>query len=453
MIAALALAALASCSAVVASEGAPLVAPGPSPHAAESANDVAQILRERTPALIAFYKEMHAAPELSLHEEKTSARLANEMRALGYRVTEKVGGFGVVAVLENGPGRTVLVRCDMDALPVEEKTGLAYSSHVRSQKDGKDVPVMHACGHDMHMSVWLGAAGVLAGTKDAWKGKLVFIAQPAEEVVAGARAMLDDKLFERFGKPDACLALHMSPVSPAGTVAICPGYALANSESCDILVKGRGGHGSMPHLTIDPVVIAAKIVVGLQTVVSREKDPRQPGVITVGSIHGGSKHNIIPDDVTLQLTIRSYDDRVHKALKDGIVRVCKAEAAAAGAPEPSVTFSEGVGSTFNDLALSARLKQVFTTTLGAENVIEAQPVMGAEDFSVFWRAGIPSVMFWLGSWERGRFDAAQKSGETLPGLHSSGFMPDPEPALTTGVRAMCAAVSDLLVNGVPSGAK
>jgi hippurate hydrolase len=439
MIAALALVVLASCSAIVASE--------PTLRAAPSASDIAQLVRERTSALLPVYKELHAAPELSLHEEKTSARLASEMRALGYRVTEKVGGFGVVAVLDNGPGRTVLVRCDMDALPVEEKTGLAYSSRVHATRDGKDVPVMHACGHDMHMCVWLGAAGVLASTKDSWKGKLVFIAQPAEEVVAGARAMLDDKLFERFGKPDACLALHMSPLAPAGTVAICPGYALASSESCDIVVKGRGGHGSMPHLTIDPIVIAAKIVLGLQIVVSREKDPRQPGVISVGSIHGGNKHNIIPDDVAMQLTIRSYDDQVHRRLKDGIVRVCKAEAEAAGAPEPSVAFSEAVGSTFNDLALSARLKQAFTNALGADNVLDAQPVMGAEDFGLFGRAGIPSAMFWLGSWERARFDAAQKSGETLPSLHSSAFTPDPEPALATGIRAMCAGVSELLASG------
>ena len=415
--------------------------------------DVAQILRERVPALVALYKDLHAAPELSLHEEKTSARMASEMRSLGYQVTEKVGGFGVVCVIDNGPGRTLLVRCDMDALPVEEKTGLAYASHVQTELNGKQVPAMHACGHDMHMTVWLGAAGVLAKSKDRWKGKLLFIAQPAEEKVSGARAMLDDKLFERFGKPDACLALHMSPFFPAGTVAICPGYALANAESCDIVVKGRGGHGSAPHLTIDPIVIAAKIVMGLQTIVSREKDPRQPGVITVGSIHGGTKHNIIPDEVALQLTIRSYDDQVHQGLKDGIVRVCKAEAAAAGAGEPSVTFSEAAKSTFNDLALCTRLKEVFAMALGAENVFDAQPVMGAEDFGLFGRAGIPSVMFWLGSWERGRFDAAQKSGEILPGLHSSGFAPDPEPALKAGVEVMCAAAIDLLANGVPKAVK
>lgn len=416
-------------------------------------SDTAQILREKAPALVALYKELHAAPELSLQEEKTSARMAAELGALGFQVTGKVGGFGVVGVLENGAGSTILVRCDMDALPVEEKTGLAYASHVQAALDGKQVSVMHACGHDMHMTVWLGAATVLARSKDRWKGKLVFIAQPAEEKGKGAQAMLDDKLFERFGRPDACLALHMSPFFPAGTVAICPGYALANAESCDILVKGRGGHGSMPNMSIDPIVIASKIVLGLQTVVSREKDPRQPGVITVGSFHGGSKHNIIPDEAALQLTIRSYDDKVHQALKDGIVRVCKGEAAAAGAPEPVVTFSEALKSTFNDLACSARLKEVFTTALGAPNVLESQPVMGAEDFGLFGRAGVPSVMFWLGSWERGRFDAAQKSGEVLPGLHSTGFAPDPEPALKAGVEALCAGVLDLLANGVPKSAK
>ena len=291
-----------------------LTAPAPSA-------DLAQLVREKLPALVATYKELHAAPELSLHEAQSSARMAAELKALGYQVTEKVGGFGVVGVLENGPGRTLLVRCDMDALPVEEKTGLSYASKVTTELDGKPVSVMHACGHDMHMSVWLGTAAVLARTKEQWKGKLILIAQPAEEKGLGAHAMLDDKLFERFGKPDGCLALHMSPFFAAGTVALCPGYALANAESCDIVVKGRGAHGSAPQLSIDPVVIAAKIVLGLQTIVSREKDPRAPGVITVGTIHGGTKHNIIPDGVRMQLTIRSYDDKVHQALKDGIVRV------------------------------------------------------------------------------------------------------------------------------------
>lgn len=412
--------------------------------------DAAQIVREKLPALVSLYKELHASPELSLHEERSSARMASELRALGYEVTEKVGGYGVVGVLQNGPGRTLLVRCDTDALPVEEKTGLAYASKVKLDLDGKQVPAMHACGHDLHMSVWVGVATVLARSKEQWKGKLILIAQPAEEKGVGAQSMLDDKLFERFGKPDGCLALHASPFFAAGTVAVCPGYALANAESCDILVKGRGGHGSMPHMTIDPIVIASKIVLGLQTIVSREKDPRAPGVITVGSIHGGSKHNIIPDECALQLTIRSYDDKVHQALKDGILRVAKAEALAANAPEPVVTFSEGLKSTYNDPAWCARLQEVFRNSLGMRNVLEAQPVMGAEDFGLFGRAGVPSVMFWLGAWERGRFDAAQKSGEILPALHSSGFAPDPEPAIEAGVLAMSAGVMDALSNGVPS---
>jgi len=414
------------------------------------APDAAQIVREKLPGLLALYKELHAAPELSLHEEKSSARMASELRALGYEVTEKVGGYGVVGVLQNGTGRTLLVRCDMDALPVEEKTGLAYASKVITDLGGKQVPAMHACGHDMHMSVWLGAATVLARTKEQWKGKLILIAQPAEEKGLGAHAMLDDKLFERFGKPDGCLALHMSSAYAAGTVAICPGYALANSESCDILVKGRGGHGSMPHTTIDPIVIASKIVLGLQTIISREKDPRQPGVITVGSIHGGLKHNIISDECALQLTIRSYDDKVHEALKAGIVRVAKAEAQAANAPEPVVTFSEAIQSTYNDPVWCAHLSEVFRGAIGKDNVLEAQPVMGAEDFGLFGRAGVPAVIFWLGAWERGRYDAAQKGGEVLPSLHSSGFAPDPQPALEAGILAMSAAVTDALVHGIPA---
>ncbi|MBK7644543.1 MAG: amidohydrolase [Planctomycetes bacterium] len=417
------------------------------------AADVAQILRERLPALVAFYKELHAAPELSLHEEKSSARLADELRKLGYAVTEHVGGYGVVGVLENGPGRTLLVRCDMDALPVEEKTSLPYASHVKAQLDGKEVPVMHACGHDMHMSVWLGTAEVLARTKEQWKGKLILIAQPAEEKGVGAQAMLADKLFERFGKPDGCLALHVSPFFAAGTVALCPGYALANAESCDIVVHGRGSHGSMPHLSIDPIVIASKIVLGLQTIISREKDPRQPGVITVGSFHSGTKHNIIPDDAHLQLTIRSYDDKVHQALKDGIVRVSQAEAGAAGAPEPEVTFSEAIQSTYNDPVWCAHLQDVLGNAIGSRNVFESEPVMGAEDFGLFGRAGVPAVMFWLGAPARARLEEAKKSGEVLPGLHTQGFAPDPEPALEAGVLAMSAAVSDAFANGIPAQKK
>lgn len=416
------------------------------------AADVAQVLREKLPGFVALYQELHAAPELSLHEEKTAARMARELAALGFQVTERVGGFGVVGVLENGAGRTLLVRCDTDALPLEEKTGLSYASRAQAELDGKQVPVMHACGHDLHMTVWLATATILARAKEQWHGRIVFIAQPAEEKGVGAQSMLDDKLFARFGKPDGALALHASPFFPAGSVAVCPGYALANAESCDIVVQGRGGHGSMPHLSIDPIVIASKIVLGLQTIVSREKDPRQPGVITVGAIHGGSKHNIIPDECALQLTIRSYDDKVHQALKDGIVRVAKAEAAAAGAPEPRVSFSEALKSTYNDPRWCARLQQVFGEALGAANVSEAQPVMGAEDFGLFGRAGVPAVMFWLGAWERGRFEAAQKRGETLPGLHSSGFAPDAGPAIEAGARAMSAAVLDALANGIP-GAK
>jgi amidohydrolase len=398
-----------------------------------------------TPRLMALYQKLHAAPELSLFETSTAAFLADEMKAQGFTVTTQVGGHGVVAVLENGPGPRVLVRCDMDALPVLEATGLPYASKATAELDGRSVPVMHACGHDVHMTVWLGTAAALARARDRWQGTLVFIAQPAEEKGLGAQAMLAAGLFSRFGKPDHALALHVSPWHAAGTVAVTPGYALANSESCDVVFKGRGGHGSAPHTTIDPITIAARFVLAIQTLISREKDPRAPGVISVGAIHGGLKHNIIPDEVSLKLTLRSYDDAVHQALKDGIVRIAKAEALAANAPEPAVSFQEAVQSVRNDQGLSERLLAMFRKELGEPNATTAEPVMAAEDFGRFGRAGIPACLFWLGAVEPGRLADSKKSGGApLPGLHSATFAPDAERTVRTGVRAMTTAVAGLL---------
>ena len=398
-----------------------------------------------TPRLLALYRKLHAAPELSLHEANTAAVMAEEMRGLGYTVTTGVGGHGVVAVLENGAGPRVLVRCDMDALTVAEATGLPFASKVTAELDGRTVPVMHACGHDMHMSVWVGAAAALVAHRERWHGTLLFLAQPAEERAMGAKAMLDDGLFQRFGMPDCALALHVSPQHAAGTVAITPEYALANAESCDVVFKGRGGHGSAPHTTIDPVTLAARFVLAIQTLVSREKDPLKPGVISVGAIHGGTKHNIIPDQVSLQLTLRSYDDQVHQALKDGLVRIARAEALAANAPAPEVTFQEAVPSVRNLPGLCHELMAVFKTTLGEANATWAEPIMAAEDFSRFGRAGIPACLFWLGAADAERLAASRKPGAApLPSLHSAGFAPDAERTLRTGVRAMTAAVLGVL---------
>src|SRR5438445_3733938 len=289
-----------------------------------------------------LYKHLHTHPELSLQEEHTSARLAKEIKEIGFDITPSVGGYGLVAVLKNGQGPTVLVRTDMDALPVVEQTGLPYASKVRGRdKNGVDVGVMHACGHDMHMACWVGTARMLTSMKDRWHGTLVFIGQPAEEMGKGARMMLEDGLFQRFPKPDYCLALHCDALTPHGTVSYTEGLALANVDSVDITVRGKGGHGAAPHMTVDPIVLAARIVLDLQTIVSREVNPTDPAVVTVGSIHGGTKHNIIPNEVKLQITVRTTKDSVRKHTLDAIARIAKSAAAGARAPEPTVTVDPG----------------------------------------------------------------------------------------------------------------
>ncbi len=399
------------------------------------------------PDLEALYVDLHQTPELSLHEEKTSAKLAARLKALGYDVTEKVGGFGVVAVMKNGKGPTVLVRADMDALPVLEKTGLPYASKVTVKNDaGVEVPVMHACGHDVHMTSLIGAATLLAKAKSRWRGTLVLVAQPAEEGGSGAQNMLKDGFLTRFPKPDFALALHDSATLPAGQVGVTPGYALANVDSVDITIYGRGGHGSTPQSTVDPIVIAARTILTLQTIVSRENDPRDPAVVTVGSIHGGTKHNIIPDEVKLQLTVRSYKAAVRKRLLAAIERVAKAEAAAAGTPRPpDVRITIGDDATYNDPAMAKRLSAAFAKEFGVGRVVETEPVMGAEDFGDFGRAAkVPSVIFWVGGVPPGKFEAAQKGGAPLPSLHSSEWAPDREPTLRTGAAALTVGALELL---------
>ncbi|HTU93209.1 MAG TPA: amidohydrolase [Gemmataceae bacterium] len=398
--------------------------------------------------LESLYKHLHANPELSLHEARTSARLAGELKDIGFEVKEGVGGYGVVGVLKNGDGPTVMVRTDMDALPVIEQTGLPYASKVRRRdKNENEVGVMHACGHDMHMACWIGAARVLAGMKKHWKGTLVFIGQPAEEIGSGARMMLEAGLFTKFPRPDYAFALHCAHNLPHGSVAYTEGLALANVDSVDILVRGKGGHGAAPHATIDPIVLAARIVLDLQTLVSRETNPTDPAVVTVGSIHGGSKHNIIPSEVRMQLTVRSTKDSVRKHLLDGIQRIAEAAAKGAGAPPPEVRVdpAEFTPALYNDPELTRKTAALFKDVLGTDKVTSRPPVMGGEDFSRYGRARVPVCLFWLGTIDPKRIaESEREDAKPLPSLHSALFAPVPEPTLKTGVLAMSMAVLNVL---------
>ncbi|WNG48959.1 amidohydrolase [Archangium minus] len=413
---------------------------------AKAPSPVLQGLDGLYPELDALYRDLHQNPELSHQEEKTAAKLAERLRKLGFEVTEKVGGHGVVALLRNGKGPTVLLRTDMDALPVEEKTGLPYASQVKAKDEtGQSVSVMHACGHDVHMTTWLGTATLLARSKDRWRGTLMMVGQPAEERGSGARQMLEDGLYKRFPKPDFAVAVHNSATAAAGTVEYVSGYALANVDSVDITLYGKGGHGAYPHTTVDPIVLAARTILSLQTIVSREKSPLEPAVVTVGSIHGGTKHNIIPDEVKLQLTVRSYKPEVRKQLLSAIERVVNAEATAASAPrKPEVAVTEGTPATYNDPELTKRLIGAVTRVLGAENIREAQPVMGGEDFSEYGLAGVPAVLLWLGTVEPKRHAEAKAAGVTLPSLHSPLFAPDRERTLRTGVTTLTTSALELL---------
>src|SRR6202171_5887833 len=399
------------------------------------------------PQLDALYLDLHKNPELSMKEQRTSARMAEELRKLGYEVTAGVGGTGVVGVLRNGKGPTVLLRTELDALPVEEKTGLPYASTATGvNPQGQTVPVMHACGHDVHMAGWTGAAALLARTKDRWRGAVLMIAQPGEETVQGARAMIADGLFVRFPKPDFAVAVHDSSDLPAGKVYFVPGLAMASVDSIDVTIFGRGGHGAKPNTTVDPVVIAARTVLAFQTLISREKDPLEPAVLTVGSIHGGTKYNIIPDEVKLQITLRTFNPEVRKLLFSGIERMAKTEAAAARAPkEPVVKVSESQDLTYNDPALTQRLAAALAKQLGAENVQEIRPEMVAEDFGEFGKAaGVPSVQLRVGAVEPSRYEAAMKAGTPLPSLHSSGFAPDRERTIKAAATVLTLSALDLL---------
>lgn len=404
------------------------------------------------PSLLTLYRDLHAHPELSMQEVKTAAKLAAEVKKLGFDVTTGVGKTGVVAVMKNGPGPVLLLRADMDGLPVIEQTGLPFASKVRGTSlAGVESGVMHACAHDTHMTAWIGAARRLAAAKNQWSGTLVMIAQPGEETSEGARAMLQDGLYTRFPKPTHALAFHNAAVLPAGVIGITQGPALANVDSVDIKVRGVGGHGAAPHTAKDPVVVASSIVMALQTLVSRTLNPLDPGVVTVGSIHAGAKHNIISDEASMLLTVRSYTDGSRRALLDGIKRIARGQALAYGIPEdrlPEVTIREDLytPATINTEKLTASTKRLLTERFGADRVLDVPPVMAGEDFGRFHLAdkSIESTIFWVGGvpqpvWQKAGGDPAK-----LPSLHSPFWAPDAEPTIATATEAMVAAAMGVL---------
>ena len=428
-----------------------LVAPG-----AAAAQDLRAGVAEDMPELMELYRDLHANPELSFEEHKTAAKLAKRMRDLGFEVTEGVGRTGVVSVMKNGEGPTVLLRADMDGLPVVEQTGLPFASKVTATPaSGVTTGVMHACGHDTHMAGFIGAAQQLVDHKDQWQGTLVMVLQPAEELGLGALAMLEDGLYTRFPKPDYALAFHDAAApAPAGTIGYTPGYALANVDSVDITVKGVGGHGAYPHTTVDPIVLASNMVMQFQTIVSRNSSPIDPAVITVGSFHSGAKHNIISDEAKLQLTVRSYSDESRKLLLDGIRRVARGAAMTAGLPEelmPVVMVEDPyTPSTFNDPDFTQARAAAFRERFGEERVMEWPAVMGGEDFSQFRRAApddVESMIFWISGTPAPMLQALKEDGTPLPSLHSPYWAPDAEAVIATGAEALAGAAMDLMPRG------
>jgi len=423
------------------------------------AQSVGGLVDPQVPGLVQTYKGLHAHPELSHHEEHTSALLAGELRKAGYSVTERVGkypdgtqAYGLVAILQNGAGPKLLIRADMDALPIVEETGLPYASAVKTKNPaGQDVGVMHACGHDIHVTTMIGVARVLAQSKSQWHGTLMLVGQPSEETIDGAKAMVADHLYERFGKPDFAIALHDTNGRAAGTVSLTSGAAMAGSTSVDVLIRGVGGHGSQPQVTKDPIVMAAEFIVQLQTIVSRQENPRDPAVVTVGDIHGGTKRNIIPNEVKLELTTRAFTPQARQVIIDGIKHTAQGAGVAAGLPDelmPVVTVLDGESTPvlYNDPALALKVKSALAGALGPQNVFDEDPIMASEDFGALGLENhqIPTVMFWLGAMDPEKFAAATKSGKPLPGPHTSKFAPVPETTLRTGVTAMSSAAIALL---------
>lgn len=429
------------------------------PAVGQTTPDLAALVDAQLPGLVATYKNLHQHPELSHYEVRTSAFLAAELRKAGYEVTERVGvypdgsqAYGVVSVMKNGPGPTVLVRTDLDALPIPEQTGLPYASSEHGRTlEGKDAFAMHACGHDIHITSLLGAGRLLAQLKDQWHGTLILIGQPSEETIDGARAMLADRLYERFGHPDYVLGQHDDSGLPAGAAGIVSGPALASSTSVDVAIRGTGGHGARPEATKDPVVMAAEYILDIQTIVSRQLPPQQPAVVTVGTIHGGTKRNIIPDEVTLQLTIRSYSDEVREKILDSLDKMAQGVGVANGLPPDrmpvvAVSTTETTPVTYNDPALAARLRPVFAAALGAGSVVDGHAEMGSEDFGLFALPGhqIPAFFLRLGATDPAKLAESQRTGGPVPGLHSARFAPVPSPTIRTGVIGMTAAVLDLM---------
>ena len=401
-------------------------------------------LQKTMPEIEKLYLDLHQSPELSYHEKQTGQKLAKQLKQLGFTVTDNVGGYGVVGIYKNGDGPTVMIRTDTDGLPIVEQTGKPYASKVTVTNDaGATVGVMHGCGHDIHMSSFIGTAQQLMTHKDQWQGTLMMVAQPAEEVGGGAKAMLKEGLFTKYPTPDHVIGLHVSASVPAGKVSMKTEYTMASVDSVDITVKGKGGHGAYPHTTIDPVVIASRIVLALQTITSRELSPLEPSVITIGSIHGGSKHNVISDEVKLQLTLRSYNPEVRLQQIAAIKRISKGIALSAGldeslAPEVYVHEDESIPSTYNNPAQTNIVRSAIANAIGEDNVLETEAVMAGEDFGLYGRTEqhVPITLFWLGGVEPSQYDAAMQSGATLPSLHSSKFAPDYKKALPTGITAM-----------------
>ena len=413
---------------------------------------LADAIQADMPLLMTVYRDMHANPELSMQEVRTPAKVAPEMRKLGFQVTEHVGKTGLVAVLRNGPGPTLMLRADMDALPVKELTGLPYASKATAKlPDGTETPVMHACGHDTHIAAFLGTARRLAAMKDQWSGTLVMNLQSGEETGEGARAMLADGLYTRFPKPNYVFAFHDSAILPAGVIGLTPGYTTASVDNVDILVKGVGGHGASPQSTKDPIVLGSRIVVALQTLVSREKNPLDPAVLTVGSFQAGTKHNVIPDDARLQLTVRTYKPEVRKLLLDGIGRIARGEAIAAGLPDdrmPVVTIREEqhTPATFNTEALANRALELFGRHFGTERTTVLAPFMVGEDVGRYWLndKSVEGTLFWVGGVPKAKWDAVNGDTTRLPSLHSPLWAPDAETVISTATEAMTIAALDVL---------
>lgn len=397
------------------------------------------------PDIEKLYIDLHRNPELAFHEQRTAAELARRVKALGFDVTTGVGGTGIVAILKNGPGPTVMLRTELDALPIEEKTGLPFASTVTTKNAaGETVPVAHACGHDLHMSAWVGTAELMAEDRQHWHGTLMLVGQPAEEIVSGAAAMLKDGLFTRFPKPNFALSLHDEPTLPAGVIGYHAGFFRASADAVEITIFGRGGHGAAPHNTVDPIVIAARVILGLQTIVSRENNPMDPAVITVGSIHGGTVNNIIPEQVKMLLTVRTFNPEARKRLLAAIEREAKGEAIAANAPkEPLVEIKSGTDSVYNDPELTQRMVAVLRTALGSKNVVEMPAEMTSEDFSQYGLAGVHAVLLHIGAVDPAKLEAARQSGVPLPKLHSPQWAPEREPTIKAAITAETAVLLDL----------